>query len=100
MYRPSAYANKHTKTPILFTKGTKVRNEVHTMSLDTNTWTTRSPMPGTRYNHFCAAIAGEVYVMAGNGEREELDDVNIFNVDSGDWRIGEFLFNCSLSSHK
>ena len=64
------------------------------MSLDTNTWTTRSPMPGTRYNHFCAAIAGEVYVMAGNGEREEIDDVNIFNVDSGDWRIGEFLLSC------
>ena len=102
MYRPSAYANKHTKTPILFTKGTKVRNEVHTMSLDTNTWTTRSPMSGARASHFCAARAREVYVMAGTtGKQGEIlhDDVNIFNVDSGEWRIGEFLLSYSLSRH-
>ena len=94
MYRPSAYANKHTKTPILFTKGTKVRNEVHTMSLDTNTWTTRSPMSGARASHFCAARAREVYVMSGTNFYQYFDDVNIFNVDSGDWRIGEFFLSC------
>ena len=63
------------------------------MSLDTNTWTTRSPMPEALLNHFCAARAREVYVMAGYSSRGSVDDVNIFNIDSGDWRIGELFIS-------
>ena len=73
------------------------------MSLETNTWTTRStmPFPGALSSHFCAARAREVYVMAGKlPGKGYFNAVNIFNVDSGDWRVGEFFLGCSLWSHK